>query len=161
MAEKTTSKQRGPGRPFPKGSSGNPTGRPRGALNKTTLACRAILQDQAEMVVQALIAQALAGDVTAAKAILERFVPPMKESVIDEDVLQLPVPVSSDNASEAMGEVLAAVASGRITPGQGAALVGMIREVARIGMPDVLVTTAEHQISPATKAALDALFERD
>ena len=40
----TRSARRGPGRPFRKGQSGNPHGRPRGSLNKATADIRALAQ---------------------------------------------------------------------------------------------------------------------
>lgn len=49
MAAKSSGKQRGPGRPFQKGQSGNPRGRKPGAVNKVTAeakaACAAIVDD--------------------------------------------------------------------------------------------------------------------
>jgi hypothetical protein len=45
MLEKTDTKQ---GARFLKGQSGNPSGRPRGARNKTTLAVEALLDGEAE-----------------------------------------------------------------------------------------------------------------
>ena len=44
--ETTASKQRG--KPFQKGVSGNPAGRPIGARNKTSLAVEALLDGEAE-----------------------------------------------------------------------------------------------------------------
>jgi Family of unknown function (DUF5681) len=46
MLEKTDTKQ---GARFRKGQSGNPSGRPRGARNKTTLAVEALLDGEAEV----------------------------------------------------------------------------------------------------------------
>src|ERR1700745_728299 len=50
MAVNSLQKQpaRGPGRPFEKGRSGNPAGRPRGARNKATLAAEALFDSEAE-----------------------------------------------------------------------------------------------------------------
>ena len=158
-AENSPKKQRG--RPFKKGQSGNPSGKPLGTRNKATRAALTLLHGQLEELTQAAINKALEGDMVALRLVMDKVLPTCKEAPIDPGTLQLPSPVTADNASTAMAEVLNAVASGNITPGQGAVLIGMVREVARVGMPDVVVSTGEHQISPATKAALDRLFDRD
>ena len=43
VATNTGIKQRGPGRPFKPGQSGNPAGKPKGARHRTTLAVEALL----------------------------------------------------------------------------------------------------------------------
>jgi hypothetical protein len=48
MANKTVYQQRG--RPFAKGESGNPGGRPIGSRNKTTIALENLLDGQAEAI---------------------------------------------------------------------------------------------------------------
>ena len=122
-AENTGEKQRG--KPFKPGRSGNPKGRPRGALNKTTLALRAIMADKAEAVIETLISQALAGDVQACRAILERLVPVCRESPIDAGAVSLP-DLAGENLPKAVGTVVEAVAKGALTPNQGQALVSML-----------------------------------
>lgn len=123
MAEKTGEKQRG--KPFQPGRSGNPHGRPPGSLNKVTLACRAILQDQAEAVIETLVNQALTGDVAACRAILERLVPVCRESSVDAGAVALP-PLTGENLPKAVSAVVEAVAGGALTPSQGQALVSML-----------------------------------
>ena len=110
---------------FKPGQSGNPQGRPRGALNKTTLALRAIMAEQAEAVIETLISQALAGDVAACRAILERLVPVCRESSVDAGAVELP-PLTGENLPKAVGAVVEAVAGGALTPSQGQALVSML-----------------------------------
>lgn len=122
-AENTGEKQRG--KPFQPGRSGNPQGRPRGALNKTTLALRAIMAEQGEAVIETLIAQALTGDVAACRAILERLVPVCRESSVDAGAVALP-PLTGENLPKAVSAVVEAVAGGALTPSQGQALVSML-----------------------------------
>src|SRR4051794_36945675 len=47
-AEKTVSKPRG--RPFERGKSANPSGRPKGSRNKTTMAVEALLDGEADTI---------------------------------------------------------------------------------------------------------------
>ena len=128
MAEKTGEKQRG--KPFQPGRSGNPHGRPPGALNRTTLTLRAIMAEQAEAVVETLIAQGLAGDVQACRVIIERIVPVCREAPVDEGAVVLPE-LSAANLPAAVAAVVQAVASGSITPGQGEKLVAMLQGFAK------------------------------
>lgn len=127
-AENTGKKQRG--RPFKQGQSGNPKGRPRGSLNRTTLALRAIMADQGQAIIETLIGQALAGDVAAGRAILERLVPVARETPIDSGAVALPE-LSAANLPAAVATVVQAVAGGSITPGQGEKLVAMLQGFGR------------------------------
>jgi hypothetical protein len=57
LADKTAEKQRG--KPFKKGKSGNPDGRPQGSRNKATIALEALLDGQAEALMQNAVELAL------------------------------------------------------------------------------------------------------
>jgi hypothetical protein len=59
---------------FIPGQSGNPAGRPKGSVNRQL----AMLREAADQVIPALIARARAGDIEAAKLILDRGVPKLK-----------------------------------------------------------------------------------
>ena len=111
-AEKTTSKQRG--KPFKKGQSGNPTGRPKGARNQTTMAAEALMVKDAENVVRAVIEKATSGDMTAAKIILDRVAP------------DLPKVRTASDVAEAIANVIHEMASGTITPDEAASIAGVI-----------------------------------
>ena len=76
MLEKTDTKQ---GARFRKGQSGNPSGRPRGARNKTTLAVEALLDGEAEVLTRKAVERAKEGDSVALRLCLERILPPRKD----------------------------------------------------------------------------------
>ena len=58
---------------FEPGQSGNPSGRPRGSRNATTLALEALLDGQAEALTQKAIDLALTGDMAALRLCLDRI----------------------------------------------------------------------------------------
>jgi len=74
--------------PFEKGVSGNPAGRPKGALSKTSELRRQIESNAAE-IIRAVIDKAIGGDMTACKILLDRIIPVLKSTDIkvirDED----------------------------------------------------------------------------
>jgi hypothetical protein len=63
-SENTVPKQKGD-HLFKPGQSGNPKGRPKGALNKTTRAAMVLLENEAEDLTRAVIERAKSGDITA------------------------------------------------------------------------------------------------
>jgi hypothetical protein len=75
-------KRRGPGKPWPKGISGNPAGRRRGSLNKSTISARrlaqAYLNAAVEPVFQKLVEKAKEGDVQCIRLVVERILPVIK-----------------------------------------------------------------------------------
>src|SRR4051812_29118501 len=78
VTDKTVEKQRG--KPFRKGQSGNPNGRPKGARNATTLALETLLDGQATALTQKAIDLALTGDMAALRLCLDRIIPARKGS---------------------------------------------------------------------------------
>jgi hypothetical protein len=63
---------------FQKGQSGNPTGRPKGTLNKYTELSRQLLSEKGPEIVQMVIQKALEGDVACLKMCMDRIVPSQK-----------------------------------------------------------------------------------
>ena len=116
-AEITTGKQRG--RPFPKGCSGNPQGRPLGARNAATVIAEQLLDGEAEAITRKVIELAKQGDLTALQLCLERIVPPRRERPVN---FMLPAMNSLDDASKGMAVITAAVANGELTPTEAAEL---------------------------------------
>src|SRR6516225_7230100 len=74
--------RRGPGRPFARGRSGNPSGRRPGSRNKATLAAAALLDGEFEALTRKAVELALAGDPTALRLCLERLLPPRRERAV-------------------------------------------------------------------------------
>lgn len=128
MTENSAKKQRG--RPFRKGVSGNPAGKPPGARNRTTLAVQALLDGEAEKLTRKCVELALGGDSTALRLCMERLAPPPKDRPIN-----FPVPAVSTlrEINVALAEVVDAVGAGTITPGEGNSLAALL-EVHRKGI---------------------------
>ena len=123
MAENTARKQRRRGRPFAKGTSGNPNGRPLGARNKATLIAQSLLDDQAEALVSKAVERALDGDGMALRLCLERLVPQRREAPVSVKISAL---VKAADAATAMTVILQAAAAGEITLGEATAFAGLV-----------------------------------
>jgi hypothetical protein len=130
-AENGVPKQRG--RPFRKGQSGNPAGKPKGTRNRSTLAAELLLEGEAEALTRKAVELALAGDTTALRLCLERLMPPRKDRPIS---LPLPEINGSSGAAHALGTVLAAVGAGHITPAEAIAMTGLIESCRRASEPE-------------------------
>jgi hypothetical protein len=89
---------------FGKGVSGNPSGRPAGSRNHSTLLMESLLQGQAEQLTNKAMELALAGDITALRLCLERLIPPRKDRPIN---LSLPAIENVQQISLAMTRVSA------------------------------------------------------
>ena len=118
------------------GQSGNPKGLPAGSGEVAKL--RAAIAGQVPAILESLTAAALAGDVGAARLLLERALPPIKP-VEQSQPLSLPDGTLTDQGRA----VLAAVADGTLAPGQGAALLGAIGTLARVAEVDELARRIE------------------
>ena len=114
-ADKTAKEQRG--KPFRAGASGNPDGRPKGSRNAATLALESLLDGQAQALTQKAIDLALTGDMAALRLCLERILPPRKDRPVN---FAFPKITNAKEAAATMSAVLAAVASGDLTPTEAA-----------------------------------------
>ena len=126
LAENTAGKQRG--RPFQKGQSGNPDGRPRGTRNATALALESLLDGQAEAITQKAVELALAGDMTAIRLCMDRILPPRKDRPV---TFALPPIETAQNAAATISAVLAAVAAGDLTPADAGEISKLIETYVR------------------------------
>ncbi len=145
MAENSEAKQRG--RPFQPGQSGNPAGKPKGARHKATLLAQALLEGEAEALARKAVDLALAGDTVALRLCLERLVPPIKERAVNAALPDILVP---GDVVKAMAAVLAQVAKGKLTPGEG-------QELARI--IEVAGKSIEREQLEQRIAALEAMVK--
>lgn len=115
--EISAAKQRG--RPFQPGRSGNPSGKPRGARHKITLAAEALLDGEAEALTRRAIELALGGDTTALRLCLDRIIPPRRDRPVR---LGMPPLVSAADAAIALSSIASAVTEGDVTPTEGAVI---------------------------------------
>jgi Family of unknown function (DUF5681) len=111
------------GRPFAKGRSGNPRGRPAGSRNKSTIAAALLLEGQSEALTQKAVELALSGDPGAMRLCLERILPACRERAVE---FALPPIESAADIAPAMKAVTAALARGIITPGEGEAIARIV-----------------------------------
>src|SRR6516165_10138108 len=104
MAESTLQIQpaRGPGRPFEKGQSGNPAGKPPGCRNHASRAAELLLDDDAEALTRKAVALALDGDPTAMRLCFDRIIAPRRARPVH---LDLPPIVEAADIANAMGAI--------------------------------------------------------
>ncbi|HLY45126.1 MAG TPA: DUF5681 domain-containing protein [Stellaceae bacterium] len=108
-------KRRGRGRPFAKGQSGNPAGRPPGSRNQATLLIEKFLIGEAAALAHKLVDMALDGDAVAMRLCLDRLIAPLRERPLHVD---LPPLRSAADLAPAMAALTAAAAAGALTPGE-------------------------------------------
>jgi uncharacterized protein DUF5681 len=100
------------GRPFARGKSGNPAGRPKGARNRATLATEELLDGEAEALTRKAIDKALEGDMAAPRLCLDRLLPPRRDRLVN---FELPTIESASDALKASSAILAACAAGQLS----------------------------------------------
>lgn len=122
-ADTTVLKQRG--RPFKKGQSGNPAGRPPGSRHKHLVAAELLLDGEAEKLTRKAIELALDGDPACLRLCIDRILPPRKERPLVG--LNIPPVKSLEDVSGAMAAVVEHVTDGTMTPSEGAAVTGLIQ----------------------------------
>lgn len=113
------------------GQTGNPKGRPPGQSEITKL--RKTLMTDAPEILAGLVTAAKAGDVHAARLILERVLPPVKPT---EQAIELEL--KGDTLTEQGRAVLSAVSAGALAPGQASQLIAAIGTLARVAEVDEL-----------------------
>ena len=114
---------RGPGRKFAPGQSGNPSGRKAGTRSKATIFGEAIMQQDADAIVQAVVDAAKGGDPTAMRLCVERLIPARKGRPI---AFSLPKLKTAADVGEALSAVAAAMATGELTPEEAGAVAAVV-----------------------------------
>ena len=94
---------------------------------------RAAIGDNVPAIIERLTAAALAGDVGAARLLLERVIAPLKAS---EEAAPLALP--DGTLTEQGRAVVAAAAAGTLAPGQAAALLASLGTLAKLTEADEL-----------------------
>jgi hypothetical protein len=121
-AEKTAAIQRG--RPFERGKSGNPKGRPKGARNNATIMAESLLDGEADAITRKLIEKAKEGDTTALRLCLERLLPPRRGRPV---AFKLPTKIeTAADAVHASSLVLTACGAGSLSPGEASEIMSLI-----------------------------------
>ena len=107
---------------FTKGVSGNPAGRPRGIKDKRHRYAESI-ESMIPEVLESVFQKAVAGDMTAAKILLDRSLPTKRP---EQEPVQIPI---KENTALNAREVLQSVFDGEVSPDVGASLLASISGV--------------------------------
>lgn len=112
---------------FKAGQSGNPAGRPRGALSPAMK----LIKQASPAVLQQVIAQAIDGDMQAAALILARGVPALK-ATLEPVILMTGQEYKAMNTAERAEAILAAAVTGRVPPDVAQQLIASLTAVAGV-----------------------------
>lgn len=126
-----------PPKPWQPGQSGNPKGRPPGRGQSAQF--REALASKLPEVLQAVVQAACAGDMQAARLVLDRCLPALKPLEATIEGLALPTGTLAQQAAD----VLASVSRGEVAPSQAAQLIGAIGVVGKILETDELAKRIE------------------
>src|SRR5215813_10533399 len=113
---------------FKKGQSGNPSGKPKGRRNATTILFDELLRDNAKELIEKAVEMAKGGDGPALRLCIDRLAPPRKDRPVWFDLPKMKEARDAVNASAA---IVAAVAAGDLTPSEAAELSKVVDGYAR------------------------------
>lgn len=108
---------------FHKGQSGNPKGKPQGVRNRNSIVAERLFADEIQEICGSVIAQAKAGNMQAAKIILDRVLPPIKDKPF---LIDLPKMTNGSDLLKAMECITFAVGSGQISPLEGESIARIV-----------------------------------
>lgn len=112
---------------FAPGNPGGP-GRKAGSRNRVSLAVDSLLDGEAEALTRKAVEMAKDGDTTALRLCLERLCPPRKDRPVQ---VEMPEMGKAEDAAQAAGAILQAVAAGQLTPSEGQAMAGLVETYRR------------------------------
>jgi hypothetical protein len=113
---------------FSKGQSGNPSGKPKGCRNATTILFDELLKDNAKELIEKAIEMAKNGDGPALRLCIDRLAPARKDRPVWFD---LPEMNEARDAVKASAAIVAAVANGDLTPMEASELGKLVDSYAR------------------------------
>jgi hypothetical protein len=113
--------------PWPKGRSGNPSGKKPGTKHRRTLLLAAMSTDDRAAIVEKIIRQAKRGDRASQRLIVDRTEPPRRGSPVK---FALPDIVSIGDVVAAQRAIAAAMSKGRLTPAESMEVAAVV-ELAR------------------------------
>lgn len=108
---------------FKPGQSGNPSGRPKGARNKTTLAVEKLLDGEAKTITKKCIEFAKKGDITCMRIVLDRVAPVRKDRHV---TFAFPKLAKSEDAVRATAALVDAVSRGALTPSEAESMAKIV-----------------------------------
>jgi hypothetical protein len=120
---------------FKKGKSGNPDGRPKGGRNRATILADQIFDDKlfgadkkAEAIIAKAIELAVNGDTACIRFCWDRIAPIRKDRPV---YFELPKMTHAKDAVNASAAIVAAIATGELTPSEASELCKVIDTYAR------------------------------
>lgn len=116
------------------GKSGNPSGKPKGAKSRYTVMREQLLADLPELL-RVTKKQALTGDTTALRLLLERTLPAQKATAAPIDIPDLK---SAQTLTEKAQAIINAIGDGSVPPDVGASLLAALCNVSKIIETDEL-----------------------
>lgn len=107
---------------FKPGSSGNPSGRPKGTRNTQTQLIK-LLEPYAEKLINKMVEDALDGDPHALRLCIERLLPRAKHRVVVSDLRVL-----NGNYDSTIDSILQEILLGNISPDEGKKMITLLEE---------------------------------
>jgi hypothetical protein len=110
------------------GQSGNPKGRPKGVRNRATMIALASMEGELDAIVKRVIEAAKAGDMVAARLVVDKLIPAVKDRPVR---INLPQITDVATCNQAQAQITASVASGDLLLSEGEALAGLVEHQRR------------------------------
>lgn len=109
---------------FKKGHSGNPNGRPKGALSRRSQLSK-LLEPKAKELVDKMLELALGGDVNALRLCIERLIPKIQREPI---TIELPSELNPESVPQLKVALLRTALEGQISTDEAEKLIRLIGE---------------------------------